>query len=247
MDATTSTGKLVIALRQELRTKGLHYRDVAARLGVSEGTVKRYFRGKGLSLPVLEKLVGVLDLDLLSLMVMAQQQNKTEPGLSKGQRAALSKSRVAFMVFHFLSIGLTPAQIVREFDLHDQMNGILTQLQDFGLIRRLANGGAKTLVRPVLEEKLASQVAYRKMQKANVTRRFLTKIDFQNERCEWINSVARLSPESAAHLRELMDRFSRDVLAMTKSDISRSPEATQWYRLVLLANPVSRRRMVDEI
>ena len=247
MDATTSTGKIVIALRQELRTKGLHYRDVAARLGVSEGTVKRYFSGKGLSLPVLEKLVDVFDLDLLSLMVVAQQLNKTEPGLSRGQRAALSKSRVAFRVFHFLSIGLTPAQIAREFGLHEQMNSILTQLEDFGLIRRLANGGAKTLARLVLDEKLAGQVAYRKMQKANVTRRFLSKIDFQNERCEWINSVARLSPESIVHLRELMDRFSRDVLAMTKSDIARTPEATQWYRLVLVADPVSRKRLIDEI
>jgi AcrR family transcriptional regulator len=246
MDATTSTGKIASALRRELRSKGLHYRDVARRLGVSEGTVKRYFVGKGLGLPVLEKLLDVLDLDLLALLVMAQQLNKTQPGLSKGQRAALSRSRVAFMVFHFLSIGLTPAQIVREFDLHDQMKGILTQLQDFGLIRLLANGGVKTLANLVLEEKFAGQVAYRKTRKANVTRRFLAKIDFQNERCEWINSVARLSPESVVHLRELMDRFSRDVLAMTKGDLTRSPEATQWYRLVLVADPVSRKRLIDE-
>lgn len=247
MDATTSTGKIVSALREKLRAKGLHYRDVARRLGVSEGTVKRYFAGKGLGLPVLEKLVDVLDLDLLALLVMAQQANQTGPGLSRGQRAALSKSRVAFMVFHFLSIGLTPAQIAREFDLHQQMNGILTQLQDLGLIRRLANGGVKTLASPVLEEKFAGQVVYRKMRKANVTRRFLAKIDFQNERCEWINSVARLSPESVVHLRELMERFSRDVLAMTKGDLARSAEATHWYRLVLVADPVNRKRIIDEI
>lgn len=247
MDATTSTGKIVIALRQELRNKGLRYRDVAARVGVSEGTVKRYFAGKGLSLPVLEKLVDFLDLDLLSLMVMAQEQNKTQPGLSRAQRTALSKNRVAFMVFHFLGIGLTPVQIAREFNLDGQMNGILTLLQNFGLIRRLPNGSVKTLARPVLEEKFAGQAAYRKMRKANVTRRFLAKIDFQNERCEWLNSVARLSPESVAHLRELMDRFSRDVLAMTRGDIPRSAEATQWYRLVLVADPVSRKRIIDEV
>jgi transcriptional regulator with XRE-family HTH domain len=247
VDATTSTGKIVTALRQELRSKGLHYRDVALRLGVSEGTVKRYFSGKGLSLQVLEKLVEVVELDLLSLMALAQQQNNNEPGLSKGQRVALSKSREALMVFHLLGIGFSPAQISREFDLRGRINNALSLLEDIGLIRRLANGGAKTLAKLVIDGNLSSQETERRTQKANVTRRVLSKIDFQNERCEWINSAARLSLDSAARLRDLMDRFARDVLAMTKSDISLPPEHTQWYRLILVADPISRKRWVEEM
>ena len=247
MDTSTSTGKIVTALRQELRSKGFHYRDVALRLGVSEGTVKRYFSGKGLSLQVLEKLVDVVELDLLSLMALAQQQNKSEPGLSKGQRAALAKNREAVMVFYLLGIGFSPAQIVREFDLRGRINNILSQLEDIGLIRRLANGGAKTLAKLVISGNASSQETERKTNKANVTRRVLSKIDFQNEGCEWINAAARLAPESALRLRDLMDRFARDVLAMTKSDLALPPEQTQWYRLILVADPISRKQWVEEI
>ena len=247
MDTSTSTGKIVTALRQELRSKGLHYRDVALRLGVSEGTVKRYFSGKGLSLQVLEKLVDVVELDLLSLMALAQQQCNNEPGLSRGQRAALSKNREALAVFHLLDVGLSPAQIVREFDLRGRINSILSQLEDIGLIRRLANGSVKTLAQLVIDGNGSSHEIDRRAQKASVSRRILAKIDFQNERCEWINAAARLSSDSALRLRELMDRFARDVLAMTKGDLSLPPEQTQWYRLILVADPISRKKWIEEI
>jgi hypothetical protein len=44
-----------------------------------------------------------------------------------------------------------------------------------------------------------------------------------------------------------MDRFARDVLAMTKGDLSLPPEQTQWYRLILVADPISRKKWIEEI
>ena len=93
MDSSTSTGKLLLTLKQQLRVKGLHYRDVAGRLKVSEGTVKRYFSGKGVGIDTLEKLAKIVDLDLLSLATLAQQHN-IEGGLNLAQQAAVARHTI---------------------------------------------------------------------------------------------------------------------------------------------------------
>jgi hypothetical protein len=50
-----------------------------ARLKVSEGTVKRYFSGKGVSVNVIDKLAEIVDLDLLSLAALAQEKIINDP------------------------------------------------------------------------------------------------------------------------------------------------------------------------
>src|SRR5260370_29824483 len=117
MDTTTSAGKLIVTLRNEMRIRGLHYRDVAARLTVSEGTVKRYFSGKGLSIPVLERLAEIVELDLLSLATLAQQQTVAAGGLTRAQQNALIKHQATLAVLYNLGLGFTPTQLVNEFGI----------------------------------------------------------------------------------------------------------------------------------
>jgi transcriptional regulator with XRE-family HTH domain len=90
MDTSTSAGRLIVVLEQLLKSKGLRYRNVAAHLQVSEGRVKRYLSGMGVSVHVFEQLAAMVDLDFLSLATLAQQQSMTAGGLSNAQRAVLS-------------------------------------------------------------------------------------------------------------------------------------------------------------
>jgi transcriptional regulator with XRE-family HTH domain len=240
MDASTSAGKLLLSLKQQLRSKGLHYRDVAARLKVSEGTVKRYFSGKGVTINVLEKLAQTVDLDLLSLAVLAQQQNPTVPRLTKAQQAALKRSKISTTVLYYLSIGFTPAQLSREFDLAEQMDTILARLQDWGMIRRLSANNVKMLVEPRSGGSSDDDV---REGRVNMVRRFLAEIDLRDDRCEWECFYARLSTAAAARLQEIIKRFASDVRALTKSGIDLPPEETQWYRLFVGAEPASRKNI----
>jgi transcriptional regulator with XRE-family HTH domain len=230
----------MIALRQQLRAKGLHYRDVAARLKVSEGTVKRYFSGKGVSIIVLDKLAQIVDLDLLSLAVLAQQQNITEPWLTKAQQAALKRSKLSVVVLQYLSLGFTPAQLIQEFDLAEQMETILTRLQDWGLIRRVSTNKVRMLVKPRSGGPIDDDVQEGRIKMA---RRFLSAIDLHDEGCEWTCYYARLSRVSVVRLREIIKRFHSDVHALTKSEIDLPPEETQWYQLFVGAEPKSRKNL----
>src|SRR5262245_5765382 len=110
-----SVEKMIQVLKQELRAKGLKRRDVAARLGVSEITVKRYLSGRSVTIPTLEALAALVNLDLLSLAAQAQEQGTNIPTLTKAQQAALGASQALVGVYMLLVRGWTPAKIEKEF------------------------------------------------------------------------------------------------------------------------------------
>jgi transcriptional regulator with XRE-family HTH domain len=76
MYTSPSVEKMLIVLRRELRSKGLRLRDLTSLVGMSESSVKRYLRGRGLTLGGLEKLAKVVDLDLLSLAILASREEQ---------------------------------------------------------------------------------------------------------------------------------------------------------------------------
>lgn len=237
MKSSTSAQKLIITLKQQLKVKGLHYRDIAARLQVSEGTVKRYFSGKGVSVDVLEQLAEIVELDLFTLAALAQQQDLMADRPTKRQHAALRKNKLALAVFNYLYMGFTPAQLIEEFDLADHLDGILAKLEAIGLIRRLANNGIKLLAKPTNSGDTDEDVLSRR---ANLARVRLTDMARNIEKCEWSYFGARLSSISTARLRELVKRFESDIEALSKRDIDLPPSETQWYRILISAEPTSR-------
>jgi transcriptional regulator with XRE-family HTH domain len=96
---------LLATLKQQLKLTGLRYRDIALRLSVSEATVKRYLRGKGISLVVLQDLAGIANHDLPSLVLLAEEQSVNATGLTERQQSALRENRVLAAVFYFLING----------------------------------------------------------------------------------------------------------------------------------------------
>jgi len=209
MDASTSTGKLLLTLKQQLRAKGLHYRDVAARLKVSEGTVKRYFSGKGVGIDTLEELAEIVDLDLLSLATLAQQHT-VDGGLTLAQQAAVAKSQLTLAIIYGLGVGFSPAQLAQEFSVGEQMETILTRLEALGLIRRLGPNSVRVLTKPKFGGEVDGPIREYKVRN---TREFLAQMDLQDEGCAWAFYTARLSPTSAIRMRELIYRFASDVEA----------------------------------
>ena len=153
MDVSTATGKLIAALKLKLKAKHLSYREVAAHLRVSEATVKRYFVGKGVTIEVLQRLAEIVDLDLLSLAIVAEDQSVVHRGMSPSQLAVIKRRGPLRLLFFQLLAGWTVEQISREFNLGSQMDGYPTKLENLGMIRRLSERGVKVLVRPSLRRR----------------------------------------------------------------------------------------------
>jgi transcriptional regulator with XRE-family HTH domain len=243
MDLSTPAGRVIVALKQQLRVKGLHYRDVALRLNLSERTVKRYFSGRGITLDVLQQLANIVELDVLSLVMLAQQPSVGLPEMSRAQQEGLRKNLTAFTVYTFLNFGMTATQIAKEFDLGRQMDSILMKLESLGLIRRFSNNGIKILAGRAFGSRSPDQITE---QKIGSVRRFLRDIDLVRRDSMWLYQVVRLSHASATQLDELMRRFVHEATTMTKKDLDLPPSDTQWYRLFVAAEPISRQQMLTK-
>ncbi len=239
LDPSTPPGKLMSALRQHLKQRGLSYRDVASQLRVSENTIKRYFSGRGVTIDVLQRLAEVVELDLLSLVQQAQDHVGVRRGLNAAQLAALSERGPATMVYMLISSGWTVSQLVREFDLADQIDAVLHKLEGLGLIHRLPGRGLRLLVKPEFEGgggygQLLELARDRAQQ-------VLRETDLRREECEWAICPVRLSAESIAEMRRLIERFQSELRALERRDLSRSTDYTQWYSALVVARPISRK------
>lgn len=242
MDRLTPIGKMIETLKDEFKAKGIHYQDAAARLKVSEGTVKRYLRGKAVTLVALQKMAELVDLDLLSLAALAQRSSVAVRGLNKEQEEALSRSPLLRGALYFLGRGWTPAQFGAEFGIADRVDGLLTKLQTLGIIRKVSASSFKILARPPLDYRRAGLLTDHTLKR---TRRFLTTIDLRDERCQWSFHQARLAPGSEARLLELVKRFNADVRALGMEESDMPPNRAQWYRVFLGAEPMSPQRLLE--
>lgn len=243
MDESTPEGKIMVTLKQELRLRGFQYRDIALRLKVSQGTIKRYFTGKGVSLTVLRRLAEIADLDLLSLATLAEQKRADERKFTKSQQTALGKDPFMSAVFFLLWHGWTPAQISIEFDLTGSLDAALAKLESLGLIRRLVQG-VKILATPNLDQRGGGQLADLTR---DFARRFLSEIDLSDHSmCEWTIYAARLSRSSVARLHNMINRFFEDTRALTMSDTTLPRDVVQWYRVFVGAEPVDRNSILQQ-
>jgi plasmid maintenance system antidote protein VapI len=241
LDISTPTGRLLVVLKQQFRVRGLHYRDVAARLKISERTVKRHLSGKGLTIDALQRLADVVELDMLSLLILAQQHAGALPDMTKQQQTALRKDTLALAVFYFLNLGMQPAQIAREFDLAAQIDGVLDKLENFGLVHRFSSNGVKVLVSRPPDERVADHLSDRC---ACSVRKHLQEVDLEGANANWLYQAVRLSHASALRLERLMKRFVSEAMLMTKSEIDLPADQTQWYRLFAGTEPTSRKKLL---
>lgn len=85
----SATAILVQAIRSELRHRGITYRELAARLGVSEPTIKRHLGKGGFTLQRLDEICDVLGTDLESLLRQSHADRRAVTELSKAQETSL--------------------------------------------------------------------------------------------------------------------------------------------------------------
>jgi transcriptional regulator with XRE-family HTH domain len=239
MPATTPCDKLIATLRQRLKAQGHHYRDVAVRLGVSEGTVKRYLSGKAVTIDTLQQLAEIVGLDLLSLASLAQQDSTPLPELTKAQQAVLGKNPLLRLTYFLLFAGWSVAQIAREFELPlPRVEAALVRLQTLGVIRRISTHGIRMLARPNYQKRREGEFAGLNM---NSGAQFLRAVDLRDPDCEWASSAARLSPASVTRLRTMIRGFYKEFMALGSSDLELPPDQVQWYQLFVGAQPVDRK------
>src|SRR3546814_17130747 len=102
--------QLLRALKQVLKLRGMRYSDLARGLGVSEPTVKRMLSTGRIDLAPLERICGLLDIDLFELVRLARGARAERTPLEHVPEAALAADPRLLLVFHLLgTAGTVPA------------------------------------------------------------------------------------------------------------------------------------------
>lgn len=132
---TGPASPMVDALKKLLKARGLTYRQLALRLGLSEPTVKRLFSGGRFTLARIEQILEVLESDFLELARLAGAGRHSIGELSDAQEEALAADPVLLGVAYLLLTGSTPARIRAQFDVGEaELVGALARLDRLRII-----------------------------------------------------------------------------------------------------------------
>ena len=129
-----SESRLVLqAIREQLRARGLTYRDLATKLGVSEPTVKRDLSRGGFSLHRLDAILAVLDISLGELLASGKGERLTR--LSEAQEQALVGDP-KLLVVTFLAVNDWKfAEILQAFRLDEnELISLLLKLDQLRIV-----------------------------------------------------------------------------------------------------------------
>lgn len=137
---------LIDALKRGLRAQGLTYRDLAARLKLSEAAVKRMFSKRAMNLQRLEEICEVLGMGLAELGAEATRGRAPMARLSDAQEQALADDP-ALLLALFLAINRwRQEEVLAHFDFTPaRWTGLLVKLDRLGIVELLPGNRARPL------------------------------------------------------------------------------------------------------
>ena len=109
--------RFVDALKSSVRSRGLTYAQLAARLGVSEPTVKRMFSRRAFTLARIEQILRVLDLELYEVARISRARAAGSTELTLEQETALARDERLLSVFWLVRNDWTFADILEEYSI----------------------------------------------------------------------------------------------------------------------------------
>ncbi len=197
---------VVEALKSSLRSRGMTYRDLARKLGVSEATVKRTFSRGTLTLARIEQILEALEIDLQELARLARDGSAAPAELSHEQEAALARDERLFSVFWLIQNQWSFAEILAAFTItRAELTSAYARLERLKLIRWGPKERARLLMRRDFRWRDGGPV--KKTYGPRVMSEFLDA-RFKAP-LEFLRFESRvLSPESAAVLKRRVERLA---------------------------------------
>lgn len=227
---------LLQALKQLFRARGLRYRDVADKLGVTERTVKRWFTNHGLTMDVVEDLCGVVDMSFIELCEVAKDDLDIRPQrLSHDQEQQLFADLQLALVFMLLTRGWSAQEIQRECAMPEAvLVGHLVRLEKIKLVELLPGNKVRVL--------FGRNIRWRENGEAGRAfgrglNNLFAEMDYSNPEAVWSTQVVNLSPHSLAELRGKFHKLLIEVLQASDADRKSLADNKTWHAILLAAHP----------
>lgn len=227
--------ELIDALKRCLRAQGLTYRELAARLRLSEAAVKRMFSLRAMSLQRLEQVCDVLDIGLAELSAEAARGREPMATLSAAQEQALVDDPQLLLAAFLVLNRWKQADVQAHFLFDDaQWTGLLVRLDRLGIIELLPGNRTRTL----------TARNYRWRADGPMERYFRHRLlgdyfrdPFDGEQDALLLLSGSLSPAGIGHLKQRLAELAREFDALLARDSTLPASGRIGISLVLAQKP----------
>lgn len=139
--------QIVDVLKQELKSRGMNYRQLATELQLSESTIKHMFSSKNFSLKRLDRICDLLDIELSDLVERYDTRSPKIEQLSIENEKRLISDIPLLMVAYCVTNHWTVEDILREYDLGEaEVIRCLAQLDRMHMIELQPENKVRLLV-----------------------------------------------------------------------------------------------------
>ena len=205
----SESARIVDVLKRTLKTRGLTYRDVAKRVGLSEASIKRIFSEETFTLQRLEKICAAVGITVGELVRLASEHEESRSQyLSLEQEQLLANNPSLLACFYLLLNGRPSAEIQARLNLNDrELRLLYVKLDDARLAELLPGLKARLRVGPVITWRSDGPV--RRAYESQVKTEFLQG-DFQGPGEALHFHSAELSDASASLLERKLEQLGRE-------------------------------------
>ena len=224
-------------LRHMFRKKGLLFANVAREMQVSERTVKRYMSGKGLTLPVLNRLCSIADITLIELAeeVKSRSRSKSEC-LTIYQEAELKRDIRCCLAYNLILLGFSNNLIMKEMSLSEiELTGYLTKLDRLGVINLLP--GNRVRIRKMITP-AQERSAFCRNWVAYGLQLQLDHVDFSDPEALCDTTLVRLPPVVYARAMAKVSEIFRELEIASSRNDELDNDREHWYTVFLSASSV---------
>lgn len=233
--AMANPGPLLDALKRALRRQGLTYAVIAARMRLSEATIKRMLSRGRLTLEQLLRLADIAGTDLAELARQARGDGRAARELSIEQERALAAEPRLLLLFHLLMSGRTVDAIAREFDLREtEATLLLARLDRLGLIEWLP--ADRVRLRIAADFAWRTNGPVRRRYGAQVLREFLHD-RFDGDRALLRFEVRELGDASMDVVRRKLQRLATEITELAELDAALPGELRHSVGVALAMRP----------
>jgi transcriptional regulator with XRE-family HTH domain len=230
-----STEQLIDALKRVLKSRRITYADLAARIGLSEASVKRLFSQRTFTLVRLQQVLAVLEIDFFELAKLARGAGDAPQEMSEVQEHALASEPRLMGVFYLLFNDWQPAQVLARYELSEvELTKILTRLDRLQLIDLLPGNRVKLRVSRHLRLKPAGAIRAKHGQRAMAE--FLA-VEFDRHGGSFRFEYRDISQASIAVVQRKIDRLAAEFNELAELDSTLPPEQRQSIGLALAMRP----------
>jgi transcriptional regulator with XRE-family HTH domain len=232
----SESAQIIDVLKRNLKSRGLTYRDIAKKVGLSEASIKRVFAEETFTLQRLEKICEAVGITVAELVKSASAASEPRSQyLSIEQEQLLASDAKLLACFYLVLNGHSSDEIIARMDLNERsLRSLYVKLDAVRLIELLPKLKARLRVGPVVTWRMDGPV--HKLYEQQVKDEFLQS-EFQGA-CDALHfRTAELSEASAKILLRKLNQLAQEFADYAALDVNLPSSEKRSVALLLAFRP----------